>query len=123
MNFRRRARRSLTLRCSTSAAIARSSRRRRASLSNRFAHAEEGDRSATEFEFLAGAELLCRREHCQDPGARQILVPGSGAVEEGRSYRPPTLFSTALFFFYWFPLFDSFKVQILNRISLNLKEP
>jgi len=39
--------------------------------------------SSTEFEFLAGLELLCLRERHQDPGKGEIPVPGSVTVEEG----------------------------------------
>jgi len=50
----------------TSAAIARSSRRRRATVCTRSCRSRcrggESSFSSTEFDFLAGAELLCRRE-------------------------------------------------------------
>jgi len=59
---------------------------------------------ATEFEFLAGAELLCRRKHCKDPSEGETPVPGKAKREghalssEGSvgqsfslSHRPPTM--------------------------------
>jgi len=68
---------------------------------------------APEFEFLAGAELLCR-ECRQDPVEHEIRVPGSVAVEEGRgawssprrerqtvlpTVQPPSTIAVQLFFF------------------------